>query len=173
MERFVWIDETATYLHMKRTYARSKRGQRAHCKHRGRPQRYSLVVAMTSQKILTKRLIRGGMKRRDWLAFLEEDLLPKLKGIWFIQMDNLKLHKDDEGLDIIKENGHAVFFQPPYSPESNPIEEAFSKLKESLRSQGAKKLAELRRAVAHAITSITFDDISNWIAHTFSMVLKW
>ena len=173
MQHFVWIDECATYIGMKRTYARSLRGTRAVSTHRSRQQRYSLVMAMTAQGVLAKRLILGGMKLPDWLAFVREDLLPKLEGHWLIQLDNLEIHKEDESLKLFRESGHAVFFQPPYSPESNPIEEAFSKLKESLRSQGAKTLKTLRQAVDQAIDSISYCDIANWIAHAFDMVRKW
>lgn len=170
----VWIDETATYLHMTPTYARAPRGKRAVCRGRRRAQRYSLIVAMTAEGILTRRLVRGGMKRRDWLAFLEQDLIPALGDkTYIIQMDNLDLHKDEDGLILLAQARKLVEFQPPYSPESNPIEESFSKLKQSLRKSGAKTLAELREAIQRGFDSMTSSDFANWITHSRNVITNW
>lgn len=173
-DRIVWVDETATYLYMTPSRAWAPRGKRAYYKGRRRAQRYSLIVAMTTRGILTRRLIRGGMKLPDWLAFVREDLLPAMSPTHqFVQMDNLNLHKKEESLSLFYEAKKVPLFQPPYSPESNPIEEAFSKFKQVLRRQGAKTLGELRESIQKGVDSLTPSDFANWIAHARMSVANW
>ena len=174
LTHLVWVDETATYTHMTRTHARAPRGRRAYAKGRRKGRRYTLIAAMKYDGVIATRLVQGGMKRKDWLAFLTQDLLPALgQESYYIQMDNLDLHKEEELLLELRSVGHLYGFQPPYSPEANPIEEAFSLLKAHLRGRGAKGLTELREPIEQGVQLWTPERIDGWLRHTIVQLLRW
>ena len=170
----MWIDETATYTHMTRSQGRAPRGQRAYALKRRKGRRYTLVVAMSQDGVVAKRLIQGGMKFKDWKEFLTQDLLPALgEEPHWIQMDNLDLHHQNETLMLLRAAGHAQSFQPPYSPESNPLEEGFSVLKSHLRSRGAVTKGKLEEAIEEGLALWTPRKIAGWIWHAIKEVAKW
>jgi len=79
-------------------------------------------------------------------------------------MDNLSPHKNELTLSLIEQAGAEVLFLPPYSPDLNPIEKMWSKIKESLRSAQARTQPELVLAIASALESVTPQDAINWFA---------
>jgi transposase len=113
------------------------------------------------------------MKRKDWQAFCREDLAPLLRKGQYIQLDNLDLHYDQEAYEAIHQAGGIFIFQPSYSPESNPIEEAFSHLKRHLRSAGAQLLEELRQAIASGFELILPAHMQAYWQHAQEKVLSW
>ena len=174
LTHLVWIDETATYTHMTRTHARAPKGQRAYAQGRRKGRRYTLIAAIKYDGVVATRLVQGGMKRKDWLAFLKQDLLPALgQESHYIQMDNLDLHVEEEPLLEISRARHLYGFQPPYSPEANPIEEGFSLLKSHLRGWGARGLPELRRAIEQGLKLWTQERIDGWLRHMIVQISMW
>lgn len=174
IEHMVWVDETATYTRMTRTHGRAPRGKRAYVKARKKGRRYTLITAMNMQGLVAKRMIDGGMKLKDWLAFLEHDLLPALQdSTHVIQMDNLDLHKDEDGLEMILRARQLYCFQPAYSPAANPIEEGFSLFKAHLRGVGAKTVGALREAIDSGLQLWTPERVQAWVSHSLRESANW
>lgn len=172
-EHMIWVDETATYMDMCRTRGRAAPGVRVKATRRRKYRRHTMIVAMSLEGVVASRMIVGGMKLSDWQAFCREDLAPVVKKGTLIQLDNLDLHEDQLAYDAIYEAGGIFLFQPKYSPESNPIEEAFSQFKRHLRTVGAKTLDELRKAVADGLALITPSHMQAYWRHAQQSVLNW
>jgi transposase len=100
-----------------------------------------------------------------FLAYVEHILSPALKPGDVVVMDNLSSHKIKGVRRLIKKAGAGVLFLPPYSPDLNPIEKAWSKLKQILRSAKARTKEALEKAIAEAIRLITPDNAKAWFNH--------
>jgi transposase len=98
-------------------------------------------------------------------AFVEQQLVPNLRRGDLVVMDNLNAHKNTAALAAIAAVGAAVLFLPPYSPEFNPIEKAWAKLKELLRRANTLTRDAFDSACASAMNAITASDISGWTLH--------
>lgn len=98
-------------------------------------------------------------------AYVQAVLSPTLRSGDVVILDNLSPHKSDGTLELIKERGAEVRFLPAYSPDLNPIEMMWSKVKASLRSAEARTQSALNRAVATALAAVTAQDARNWFAH--------
>ena len=100
-----------------------------------------------------------------FLAYLEQVLCPKLKPGDVVVMDNLSAHKVEGVRERIEATGAELLYLPPYSPDFNPIEQAWSKLKQRLRGAKARTAEALEQAVAEALEAITPDNASAWFRH--------
>ena len=98
-------------------------------------------------------------------AFVEHELVPHLKPGDIVVMDNLSAHKDKRALDAIKNVGASVLFLPPYSPEFNPIEKLWSKLKEFVRRRATDTRDLFDDAVADAMNAISNENVLAWFRH--------
>jgi len=110
-------------------------------------------------------IIEGGVKGPDFLGFVRRVLGPSLRPGKVIVMDNLRLHKNPAVLQFFLERRCRVVFIPPYSPDTNPIEMAFSKIKHLVRKAAARTLSELRDAFNAACACVTRRDARNFINH--------
>lgn len=108
--------------------------------------------------------IDGATDTEVFRAYVREVLLPTLRPGDVVVMDNLAPHKNDLTLALLQEVGAEVLFLPAYSPDLNPIEKMWSKLKACLRRQEARTLPELIQAIAVALAEITPQDAINWFA---------
>jgi transposase len=95
-------------------------------------------------------------------AYVRQVLIPTLKPGDVVILDNLSSHKDDQTTSLIEGVGASVRFLPAYSPDFNPIEKMWSKVKESLRSAKARTQKTLIKAIAKALASVTPDDARGW-----------
>ena len=127
--------------------------------------RLSLVAAMDIRGIRRHAIIEGGVKGPDFLHFIRSVLGPSLRPGKVVVMDNLRLHKSPTVLDFLHARRCRVVFIPPYSPDTNPIELAFSKLKHLVRKAAARSLTALRTAFDEACGAITATDAQNYIHH--------
>lgn len=119
---------------MQRTQARSRCGQRAYSpQHVYRGQKTTVIGAISQSHWLAMRTLSGSMRTHDFHEFIQQDLLPHLKPDHVLVLDNLPIHKHPEILQTLKNAGITVVFLPPYSPEFNPIEMLWSKVKSMLR----------------------------------------
>ena len=98
-------------------------------------------------------------------AYVEHLLAPTLKAGQIVVMDNLSVHKSKRAKRLIEEAEAELLFLPPYSPEYNPIEEAFSKIKGILRAVGARTREALLAATGQALDAVSSQDIAGWLAH--------
>jgi transposase len=108
--------------------------------------------------------IEGATDTEVFRAYVREVLVPTLRPGDVVVMDNLAPHKNDLTLALLQEVGAEVLFLPAYSPDLNPIEKMWSKLKASLRRQEARTLPDLIQAIATALAEITPQDAINWFA---------
>ena len=146
-------------------YARAPRGERAHGKApKNWGKNVSLICAIDSEGVKPSMSVEGAVDSKAFESYIEHLLAPKLKRGQIVVMDNLSVHKSKRVLRLIEQAGAALLFLPPYSPDMNPIEEAFSKLKAALRKAGARTREALVEATGRALDTITRDDIRGFFS---------
>lgn len=109
--------------------------------------------------------IGGATNTEIFRAYVSEVLLPTLRPGDMVVMDNLSAHKNKETIALIESAGAEAVFLPPYSPDLNPIEMMWSKVKNFLRSTEARNKDTLFEAIGKALSTITATDAINWFAH--------
>ncbi|WP_345236616.1 IS630 family transposase [Hymenobacter saemangeumensis] len=164
--RLVFVDETSTNLTYCRRYGRAPAGQRldqAVPLHGG--PNVTLIAALTPDGLGALVSVDGAVNGEVFAAYLDQVLGPTLRPGDVVVLDNLAVHKVD-GLDAIaKKYGVRLRYLPPYSPDFNPIELAFSKLKTWLRTTKARTRDVLEQAMLAAAAWITEQDAKNWFDH--------
>jgi transposase len=125
----------------------------------------SMIAAMDVRGIRRHALVDGGVKGADFLAFIRDVLGPSLRPGKVVVMDNLRLHKNPEVRSFLEQRRCRIVFVPPYSPDTNPIEMAFAKIKHLVRKAEAKTRASLRDAFDAACAAVTRRDARNYINH--------
>jgi len=164
--RAVFVDETGVNLALARSYGRAPRGQRASG---AVPKNYgesvTLIGAIDAQGLCASLSFRGATDTAAMKVFVKEVLLPELKPGDCVIWDNLAVHKTRAVQELFREAGVELLFLPPYSPDLNPIEMCWSKMKTYLRSVGARTYETLSKAISAAIKLITATDARNWIRH--------
>jgi transposase len=151
---------------MTRDFARSARGERAHDKiPRNRGTVTTMIGAITLEGMTAMMTVEGGTTSEVFETFVGEVLVPTLEAGDFVVLDNLGAHKSKHALDLIRAAGATPVFLPPYSPELNPIELAWSKLKGLLRDAKARTREALYEAIAAALDLITVQDAIGWFKH--------
>jgi transposase len=108
--------------------------------------------------------IEGATDTLVFRAYVREILVPSLRPCDIVVMDNLAAHKNEETLALITAAGASVRFLPPYSPDLNPIELMWSKVKSLLRKAEARTLPALRLAIAVALRAVTPSDAAGWFS---------
>ncbi|MBC7369159.1 MAG: transposase, partial [Undibacterium sp.] len=111
----------------------------------------TFIAALRAEKITAPFLIEGAVNAEVFTAYLEKVLCPALRPGDIVILDNLSTHKVAGGSALITACGASVRYLPPYSPDLNPIEMAFAKLKAHLRHAGARTLGDLQNAVVSAL----------------------
>lgn len=140
--RLVFIDETWAKTNMARTHGRCRRGQKLHSKEpHGHWQTMTFLAALRHDRIDAPCVLDGPINSVSFLAYVEQLLIPTLKPGDIVIMDNLNSHKGAAVRKAIRAAGARLWFLPAYSPDLNPIEQLFSKLKRLLRS-AAERSAE-------------------------------
>jgi transposase len=109
--------------------------------------------------------IDGATNTEVFLAYVREILVPTLPAGDIVVMDNLGAHKNEATLALIIAGGAQPRFLPAYSPDLNPIEMMWSKVKALLRAAEARSHTTLLQAIAHALAKVTADDATNWFSH--------
>jgi transposase len=164
--RVVFIDETAVNLAMTRLYGRARRGQRASgAVPKNYGQSVTLIGAIDENGLLATLSFRGATDTAAMKVYVSEILLPALHPGDCVVRDNLAVHKTRAVRKLFAEAGIELLFLPPYSPDLNPIEMCWSKLKTYLRSVRARTYETLSDAMSAAIKLITATDARNWMRH--------
>lgn len=109
--------------------------------------------------------VEGAMNAEVFRIYIREILLPTMRAGDILVMDNLSVHKDAEALRLLKEAEITVKFLPAYSPDYNPIELMWSKVKSFLRKVGARTPEALVEAIGDALAKVTKKDATHWLAH--------
>ena len=159
----ICIDEAGCNTKMTRRAARSQKGLRA-IDHvpgkRGRP--ITIIGALSINGIEAIITGEGGTTSEVWRSFVRQALIPVLKPGQIVVVDNLSSHKDGRARKMIENAGCQLCFQPPYSPELNPIELAWSKLKQFMGVAKARTREALDLAVVMGCEMITPSDAAGW-----------
>jgi transposase len=165
-EDLVFIDECGSNAAMTRRYGRGPRGDRVHD---ARPVNYgdnlTIIGALTLEGIAAAMTITGATTGDVFLAFVRCVLCPALRYGQIVIMDNLAAHKVLGVREAIEEAGASVLYLPPYSPDLNPIESAWSKLKNCLRTTGARSIEALEEAISRALPELRPSDCRGWFKH--------
>jgi transposase len=109
--------------------------------------------------------VEGATDAEVFRSYLSQVLCPVLRADDIVVMDNLSVHKNDQALSLIRQTGAQVLFLPAYSPDLNPIEKMWSKVKNTLRSLEARNQEALLAAIGKALEGVTLQDSMNWFAH--------
>ena len=143
----------------------AKRGQRAYAAApSGTWNTTTMVSAISLDGVVASMVLEGATDGAAFEAYIEQVLAPKLQPGDIVVMDNLSSHKSPEVKDLVEKVGAEVWYLPPYSPDFNPIEKMWSKVKESLRSSAARTVESLYEAIRLALQLVTLTDICNWFA---------
>ena len=146
--RPIFVDECGTKTNMTRARGRARRGQRvrdhAPFRHAGTQ---TFVAGLRTDGLVAPWVLDGPINRAAFEAWIETQLAPTLRKGDVVILDNLAVHKSPKAAAILRAKGAWFLFLPPYSPDLNPIEMAFAKLKAHLRRIGARTLDALWRAV--------------------------
>ena len=162
----VFIDETGVNLAMTRRYARAKRGKRAYSKSPyNRGKNVTMIGAIATTGFFAPFTFEGWTDKEAFFTYVTQVLVPQLWSGATVVMDNLPAHKARKVREAIESVGAQVKFLSPYSPDFNPIENCWSKLKEFLRSREARTYKELDSSITKAINLVSQKDIVGWFTH--------
>jgi transposase len=161
--RLVFLDETATTTKMTRLRGRALHGKRL----RGRApfghwKTQTFVAGLRRDGLTAPWIIDRPMTRQIFEIYVETQLAPTLDPGDVVILDNLPSHKSEKARALLKERGAWFLFLPPYSPDLNPIEMAFSKLKAHLRRIGARTIDDLWRAVGSICDLYSPEECQNY-----------
>jgi transposase len=164
--RLVFIDETSTSTAMVRQRGRSPRGERLiGYAPQGHWITMTFVAALRQSEMTAPFVVDGAMNGPMFLAYVEQSLAPTLKRGDIVIMDNLPVHKVAGVQQTIEAVGTKLLYLPPYSPDLNPIEMAFSRLKALLRRAAERTIPGLVRRIARIVKSFTSRECRNFLRH--------
>ena len=169
--RLVFVDESGFNTSMTRLRARAPKGKRAYGKvpriPRNRGKNTTLIAAITLEGAMGQTMtIEGATDAPAFETYVEHFLAPSLREGQVVVLDRLGAHRRTEKVrELVEARGADLLFLPSYSPDLNPIEEAFSKIKYLVRKAGARVREELVGTIARALASVTLEDAAGWFAH--------
>lgn len=175
--RFVFLDESGFNTRLTQrnspdlrgTHARTPRGQRAHgTAPGGHWRRLTLLGALSLDGLCAAMTVAGATNTAVFLAFVAQVLIPALQRTRpdaVVVMDNLAPHKAAVVRHAFDQAGISYRYLPAYSPDMNPIEPAWSKLKTNLRAKAARTRDALEQAIPHALTTVTPSNAQGWFRH--------
>ena len=163
--RLVFIDETGASTKMARRHGRAPKGQRlrASIPH-GHWKTTTFVGGLRLSGMTAPMVLDGPMTGGWFVSYVEQVLVPTLRPGDVVVLDNLTAHKSADARTAIETAGARMLFLPPYSPDLNPIENAFSKLKAMLRKAAARTVDQLWNAIALIIETFTPTECENYFA---------
>jgi transposase len=163
VEKLVFIDETWTSTNMTRAYGRSQKGSRCiGSAPYGHWQTTTFVGALRHQKVSAPMVIEGPMDGDVFLEYVRSVLCPTLTPGDIVVLDNLASHKVDGVEEAILKTKATVLYLPPYSPDFNPIEKLFSKLKALLRKAARRSINALWQEIGILLDSIAAEECSHY-----------
>ena len=161
--RLVFVDESGSHTSMTQLYGWAPQKERAVAsvpKNRG--QNTTILGALSWSGMQAAMTLEGAADRLAFEAFVEYVLCPTLQSGQIVIMDNLSIHKSAKARNLIEGGGCQLWFLPTYSPDLNPIEPAWSKLKAHLRRVGARTKEALQEAIARGLLLLSHRDAQAW-----------
>ncbi len=165
--RLVFVDESGFNTSMARLKARAPRGERAYGKvPRNRGKNETLIASITLEGGMGESVaLEGATDAEVFKAYVEHFLAPTLEEGQVVVLDGLGAHRAQGVKELIEARGAELVFLPSYSPDLNPIEEAFSKIKSIVRKAGARTREALVEAIGRALAAVTPEDAAGWFRH--------
>lgn len=164
--RFRFIDESGAKTNMVRTHGRCPKGQRLlSSAPSGHWNTTTMIAAIGLDGVHAPFALDGAIDGDAFLVYLEQVLLPTLQGGEIVVLDNLSSHKLPRVVELINSAGAEVWYLPPYSPDFNPIEEMWSKVKQVLRTIAARTFDGLVDAIRTALDRVSTSDLLGWFTH--------
>lgn len=164
----IFLDESGVSTQMTRRYARAERGVRVHeATPEGNWKILTILGAMSLQGMIATMTIEAATDTEIFLAYLDHVLCPALRVGDVVVMDNLSSHKVAGVRERIEAAGAELLYLPPYSPDLNPIEKAWAKLKQLLRAAKARTAEALQQAIAELLPAIKPQDAQAWFRIPF------
>lgn len=165
-DRLVFVDEMGANVSLSALYAWSRKGERAFgSAPRNWAKNVTLLASITEEGVGPCLAVEGSTTREVFEAYLEGVLGPTLSPGRVVVMDNLSAHKGERVREIVEGCGCELVYLPPYSPDFNPIEQAFSKIKGLLRRSEARTREALIEAMGRALSAITAPDARGFFGH--------
>ena len=151
---------------MVRLHGRCPQGQRLLSKApAGHWQTTTMIAAIGLDGVHAPFALDGAVDTDAFLVYVERVLLPTLHGGEIVVLDNLSCHKHPRVQELIKSAGAEVWYLPPYSPDFNPIEPMWSKIKQTLRSLAVRTFEGLIQAIRIALDKVSRQDLAGWFTH--------
>ena len=164
--RLVFVDESSTNIALAPRYGRAPKGERARGKvPKNWGKNVTLIASMSEKGMGPSMSIEGSSDTESFGIYMRDILAPSLKKGQIVIMDNLSVHKSAWVRKLIEGRGCSLVLLPSYSPDFNPIEQAFSKLKDLLRKAEARTREALFEATHHALRAITRQDARSYFEH--------
>ena len=164
--RLVFLDETWTTTNMARRFGRSPNGERViGAVPQGHWQTSTFVAGLRQNGLIAPLVLDGAMDGEAFLAYVQQFLAPALRPGDIVVIDNLSSHKVAGVREAIEAAGASLLYLPPYSPDLNPIEQVFAKLKALLRSAACRTLDALWTRIGSVLTRFTAQECAAYIAH--------
>lgn len=162
-DRLIFLDETSTNTKMTRLCGRALKGTRLNSAAPfGRWGTQTFVAGLRSNGLVAPWIINAPMNRTIFDTYIETQLAPCLNPGDVVILDNLSSHKSLKAESIVRSKGAWMLFLPPYSPDLNPIEMAFSKLKAHLRAKAARTIDDLWKAIGNICELFSADECFNY-----------
>ena len=164
--RLIFLDETGAATNMVRRYGRARRGERVPGQAPyGHWKTTTFVAGLTAEGFIAPLVLDGPMNRVIFTAYVEQMLAPELRPGDVLVLDNLSSHKGLEARKAVEAAGARLLFLPPYSPDLNPIEMAFAKLKGALRAAAERSRDTLWHRIGLLIEDFSPAECQNYIRH--------
>ncbi len=164
--RLVFVDEMGTHTSLAPLYAYAPVGERAFFEiPRNRGTNTTLLSSLRLEGMGPSMAVEGATTKEVFEAYVEHFLVPSLRPGQLVVMDNLGAHRPKGVRELIEGKGCEVVYLPPYSPDLNPVEEAFSKVKHILRKIGARGKEALIEAMGRALGAVSTEDARGFFAH--------
>jgi len=171
-EHLVFIDETGANTGMSRTYGRAPESERVQAAAPGAWQNVTLTSGLRTAGVVAPMAWEGATDQMAFQTYVEQALVPELRPGDVVVWDNLAPHKNPAVIAAVEAAGARVEPLPVYSPDLTPIEEMFSKTKESLRSMAARTTVTVISAMGKALASVTQSDILGWFHDRCSYAMQ-
>jgi transposase len=163
----IFLDESGVTTSMTRLYGRASGGRRIYESTPGGHWKIlTILSAMSLRGMVATMTIEAATDTEIFLAYVEQVLCPALRRGDVVVMDNLSSHKVKGVRELIGKAGAELLYLPPYSPDLNPIEKAWAKLKQLLRRAKARTRQALEAAIDDALKLITHQDAKAWFRHS-------
>lgn len=161
--RLIFVDETSTSTKLTRAFGRCPKGERLLMKTPfGHWITETMIAGLRCDGLVAPFIIPEPMNRLIFEAWVEQLLVPVLRPGDVVILDNLSSHKSPVAEAAIKATGAWLLFLPPYSPDLNPIEMAFSKLKAHLKATAARTIKDLESAIGNICRMYTHEECANY-----------